>query len=613
MVTNFAETTGEVNDRLVQYLSRRAKGGAALITVEGAYISKEGQGFSREVGIHNDDLIPGLANLTKTLKGHGAKAAIQLLHSGRQTRSAVTGQPIVAPSAIPCPVVQETPLELGRKGIEKIKKDYGKAAQRAKWAGFDSVEVHAAHGYLVHQFLSPLSNHRNDEYGGSKENRLRFAHEVLKEIRQAVGENYPIILRIDGSEFLEGGIDFGLASYYCESLAPEVQALHVTAGSYGAREWIAQPYSNEPGLLVPMASEIKRKVDIPVITVGRIHTPELAKQVIRNKDADFVAIGRGLLADPDFPLKILENRENQIVSCLSCYIGCSDRLRSGLDISCVVNPWVGKEESQITKIKKKKKILIIGGGPAGLTAASILAERGAKVTLVEERKETGGQFLLASRVPFKDGIRNIIRLWHENLGHLQVTFIQKKATADWVRQQAFDRLILATGTRPVVPKIRGLDLIHWMTFEKALQEGVQETDVMVVGGGATGCELSELLIDQGKKVTLVEMLDQLASNMGNMRPILIKRLTNKGVTFLVNTRVLEIKETSISIQRGEGKIVSTKKPECLVFACGVTANNDLEKSLGKMEFEHYTIGDSLKPRNAFWAVRDGFEVSLGIK
>ncbi len=611
MATNFAEQSGEVTERLIRYLERRAQGGVGLIIAEGAYISKEGQGFSGEVGAHHDGLIPGLTRLAGTVREAGAKIALQLIHAGRQTRSAVTGCPIVGPSAIPCPAVRQVPVALSRDAICRIVDEFGQAARRAKEAGFDGVEIHGAHGYLLHQFLSPLSNQRKDEYGGSKENRVRFAHEVVQAVRKAAGPDFPILFRIDAEEFLEGGIDLALACYYCETLAPRVDALHVSAGSYGSRAWIVQPYFHEPGLLAPLAGEIKTKVSIPVIAVGRIHSPELAEKVLARGDADFIAVGRGLLADPDLPIKAREGREEEIMPCLSCYIGCIDRLKGDLDISCLVNPFLGREHCKPAPLKGRPRCLIIGAGPAGMSAAVMLAERGARVTLVEKRAEAGGQFLWAAKVNFKQPFKKVVDLYRERLEKLEVEWIRKDATPEWVREQKADHIILATGSVPSVPSLPGLGSIPYKTFGEALEQGVREERVLIVGGGATGCELAELLLSLGKKVVLVEMLEKLAGDMGNTGPLLLERLNKMGAESYTGARVEEIQKEQVSI-RQNGNLFLLKGIEGLILACGVKPNNVLEKELRELGVAALAVGDCQEPRNGFWAIRAGFELGMAL-
>ncbi|MGA3115392.1 MAG: FAD-dependent oxidoreductase [Syntrophobacteraceae bacterium] len=391
IATNYASPSGEVTERLICFLEKRGRGGAGLIIVEGAYVSKDGKGFAGSLAIDEDNFIPKLGEFTRRIRATGAAVALQLIHSGRQTKTEITQLPIVAPSDLACPVVQQTPVPLNQAGIVRIVQDFSLAACRAKEAGFDAIEIQGAHGYLIHQFLSPLSNRRDDDYGGSGENRVRFAREILNKVRETVGEAFPVIFRIDAEEYIEGGIDLDLSCFYCEELSPYVNAVHVSAGSYASRAWIVQSYFNTPGLLAPLAGCIRSRIKKPVIAVGRIHTPQLAEEILERGDADFIAMGRALLADPDLPRKAQIGEARTIMPCLSCYLGCSDRLRANLDISCFVNPLVGQEYMTSPKLEGNPHCLIVGGGPAGFSAAIALSERGARITLIEKRDRLGGQ------------------------------------------------------------------------------------------------------------------------------------------------------------------------------------------------------------------------------
>lgn len=609
METNFAEETGEVNDRVVSYYERRAKGGVGLIIIEGACIAKEGKGFKNDIGIDGDHLIPGLKKLVNAVKRYGAKIAIQLLHAGRQTKSKITGLPIVAPSAIACSSIRDIPVALTKNKIIQIENQYADAARRAKESGFDSIEVHGAHGYLIHQFLSPLSNKRKDVYGGSKKGRLRFALEVLKKIRSAVGDDYPVIFRISAKEFIDGGIDLPLSTYYCKELNPWVQAIHVSSGAYGSETWMVQPYSHEPGLLVPFAGHIKKEIDIPVITVGRIHSPKLANKVIAEENADFIAIGRALIADPDLPVKAEKGDTGEIWNCLSCNIGCVDRLSLQYDAACLVNPWMGKESVITDKMDEAKICLICGGGPSGISAAVGLAERGAKVILAE-RNKIGGQLNLAARIPSKKHFTRLIERYIRRLEELGVEVVKLKANINFVKKVDPQLVVLATGSVPNILTLPGLNNIKHMTYVEAFDEEINENNIIIIGGGATGCELAEYLLNKGKTVTIVDKKKQLASELNSMRKILLAHLNKLALKIYTNTEVVQIKKSCIILKKNRCEKILLKGVSCLIFACGVKPTNQLGKELTNAGIDFVSIGDCRKPQNAFWAIREGFETAL---
>ena len=611
IATNYASLSGEATKQLTCYLEKRGWGGVGLIIVEGAYVSKEGKGFARSLGIDEDRFIPKLREMVKRIKATGASIALQLIHSGRQTKTDITNLPTVAPSAIACPVVQQTPVPLTHLEIGRIESDFARAACRAKEAGFDAVEVQGAHGYLIHQFLSPVSNQRDDDYGGSAQNRVRFAQEILMKIRESVGKAFPVILRIDAEEYVEGGIDLQLSSFYCEKLSPFVDAVHVSAGSYASREWIVQSYFNEPGLLAPLAGCIRKKIEKPVIAVGRIHKPQLAEEILQRGDADFIAMGRALLADAELPQKAQIGEPETIVPCLSCYQGCSDRLRANLDISCFVNPMVGKECIEMTSLKGKTYCLVIGGGPAGVSAAFTLSQRGAQVTIVERRERLGGQLLWAAKVNYKRSLEEAIQFYQERLKQGGVKLIRREATAEWIAQQKADFVILATGSVPFIPPIPGLAFIKSYDFGTAIDGGVLEKNVAVVGGGATGCDTAEIMMNQGKSVVIIEMLDQLAGDLGNIRPLFVERLNKIGLKIYTSTQIREIQENQILLQT-KSDVWSLKGIEGVVIACGVTPNNSLEKQLHESGIATVSIGDCRQVKNGFWAMQAGFELGMSL-
>ena len=407
MTTRLAAPDGGVTPDLIQYFVARAEGGTGLITVEMCSPDPAGRHRARELGIYDDRFVPGLRELTVRLRAAGSRVAVQIGHAGGHTRQDVTGHPPVAPSAVPH-VVQEVdtrsvlPEELTREGIRAVVQAFAEAAERAKVAGFDAVELHGAHGYLIAQFLSPLDNLRGDEYGGRLRNRARFALEVVDACRKRVGD-FPLIFRFSADEYAPGGFTLEEAKELAPWLAEAgVDALHVSAGCYRSLPSGAimiPPMGYPGGVFLHLARAVKAVVRVPVIAVGRIHDPEIAEMAVREGHADMVALGRQLIADPEWPRKVREGRTDEIRPCIACNT-CVDGMREGDRIKCLVNPWAGREgQRRTTAADRPRRILVVGGGPAGMEAARLLAERGHRVVLVERRGELGGQLRLAAKAP----------------------------------------------------------------------------------------------------------------------------------------------------------------------------------------------------------------------
>ncbi|GIX47517.1 MAG: hypothetical protein KatS3mg131_1728 [Candidatus Tectimicrobiota bacterium] len=407
MTTRLATPEGFVTPPLLAYYLARARGGAGLITVEMASPDPAGRHRAHELGISDERFVPGLQELTAQLKATGARVAIQLGHAGGHTRPDVTGLPPVAPSAVPHEVHEGDtrtvlPCELSKAEIQRLVEAFAAAAARAKRAGFDVVELHGAHGYLIAQFLSPLDNQRRDEYGGSLRHRARFALEVVAACRQQVGD-FPLVFRLSADEYAPGGLTPAEAVEVCRWLQEAgVDALHVSAGCYRSQPSAAvmiPPMAYPEGVFLPLARAVKAAVRVPVIAVGRLHDPALAERVVAEGQADLVALGRQLIADPEWPRKVQEGRRDEIRPCIACNT-CVDHMRDGHPLSCLVNPWVGQEGREVLKpVARPRRVLVVGGGPAGMEAARLLALRGHRVALYEQRPQLGGQLLLAAKAP----------------------------------------------------------------------------------------------------------------------------------------------------------------------------------------------------------------------
>lgn len=502
MVTNYCSTRGEVTDRLVAYHQERAKGGAGLLITEATYISPDGKSFPHQLGIDDDGLLPGLRRLVESVHAAGARIAVQLCHAGRQTSRAVTGLPLLSPSVTR--FGNDETSAMRQEDIDRVLRDYAGAALRAQKAGFDAVELHAGNGYLPQQFLSPFTNARQDGYGGSLENRVRFTVEAIRAVRAAVGPDFPIILRLGVAEPVSGGLTLEDGVAAARILAREdIDAFDVTAGMREGGMWVTPPLALPRGTHIEKAAAVRQAIQAsrPVIGIGRITSASLADSFIAAGKVDFVVMGRALLADPELPLKTLQGREEDIRPCIGCNEGCIGRLSRGLDICCAVNPRVGNEYRPLPRrVASPRHVLIVGAGPAGLVAACTALRRGHRVTVLEKEAACGGKIPLAARPPFKEELAGYA-VWLERQARDLGADIRcsTKATPSLVSELAPDVVLLAVGSEPVIPPIPGLAPERFLLAEQVLQQQgpAPGQDVLIIGGGLVGCETALFLARNG--------------------------------------------------------------------------------------------------------------------
>lgn len=612
MATNYAFKEGEVTDRQIAYYEERAKGGAGLIIVEFSCVDTPvGKAMVRQIAIDDDKFIPGLSRLAEAIKRHGAGAAIQLHHAGRQTTSRITHNQPVAPS--PVTGSGDLPRELTLDEISVLIQRFGEAVGRAKRAGFDGVELHGAHGYLISQFLSPLSNQRQDAYGGSLENRARFLLEVIKAARNQGGKDYPLWCRLSAVEI---GADGGITVEETQTVArlaeeAGVDAIHVSAHQVGPAH--LPPMAQPVCYFVPWAQAIKEVVSVPVIAVSRI-PPELAEDVIRDGKADFVSIGRQLLVDPYLPQKAAAGRIEDIRPCLCC-MTCLDSINwSREGVRCVVNPTLGREqESGIKQAESLKKVVVAGGGPGGMEAARVAALRGHKVVLFDEGEELGGQLILAAKPPFKDTLEPFRQYLIRQLNKAGVELRwRQKFTPSMVGELKPDVVILATGVKPFIPQIPGIESKKVVQASEVLMGADTGDRVAVIGGELVGCETALLLIDKGKKVTIMRRGPELATKVHRLiREPMLSRLKYKGVNIFTGVDYQEITDAGVVIKTatGEKKVIGV---DTVVLAAGSTPNNDLAVALkGKVD-RLISVGDCVEPRSIMEAVEEGFKAGLAV-
>lgn len=621
--TKFATEWGAVSDRMIEYYEERARGGVGLIVIENTCIDwPVGKAGTNPVRADEWRFVQGLHDLAEAVHPYGTKIATQLQHTGRQGSSMTSaeGQELVAPSAIPClPTGAEMPRELTIEEIEGLIAKFVFGAAITRTAGFDAVEIQAGHGYLISQFMSPYANKRADEYGGDLEGRMRFAIRVIEGVRMTVGPAFPIILRISGDEYVDGGLsleDMKLVARRLESAG--VDALSVSAGIYESEPWFSRifPVMGMPeGCNVPLADEIKKVTGIPIIVAGKLGDAAVAERVLVDGKADLIAVGRGLLADAEWASKASEGRQEDICPCIYCNEGCAGSISNFWRATCVVNPALGREkEYRIEPVRSKKRVLVIGGGPGGMEAARVAALRGHDVALWERGASLGGQLIAASVPQFKKQVGDLVRYLEAQVKKAGVKVdLGKEATPESVKDLGRDVAIVATGATYSVPDIPGVRGDNVATATQVLlgQKTAGEK-VVVVGGGEVGSEVAWFLAEQGKKVTIVEMLYGVAVDVNLFsRFYLLDKLAELGVEMLTMTTVQEITgQGVVAVDAGKNRRVI--EADTVVLATGFRCNGELAEGLRDRIPEVYTIGSCVNPGKIGDAMHDAARVARQI-
>lgn len=614
MVTDFCASDGKATERYIAYHEAKAKGGFGLIITEDYVVDPTGRGFKNVAGLWNDDQIESHSELPKRVHKYGATIIAQIYHCGRQTnRGAINAAPYSS-TAIQCPFGTDIPQALTTEEVKQMVGKYGDTALRAKKCGFDGVEIHGAHGYLITQFLSPYSNKRVDEYGGSFFNRARFAIEIIHDVRAKCGDDFIIDMRISADELVEGGITLedskALVPYLEEA---GLDMIHVSIGNYLSVDMNVAGCHVKHGWLADMAKEIKDICNIPVITVSRINDPVLADSILRSGKADFVAMGRASLADPDMPNKAKEGRFDEIRRCIACNDGCIGTLFTDNPIRCVLNPTLGKESTcAIEPAKVAKKVAVIGAGPAGLEAAMSAKKAGHDVTVYEKDSHAGGQFYLAAIPPCKGEITDFI-VWQTNqCAKLNIPIkYNTEVTVALMQKEKPDAIILATGSAPVKPPIKGIENSNVVFANDILAGKVQPgANCVVIGGGQVGAETAHFLAQMLKNVVILEMLDQIAPEEPiSPRWHLLKEMENRKVQMYTNVKVTEITADSV---KAEGKTEMVFPADTIVIATGSKPVNGLKDELVNADFDVRVIGDANKTGKVMDATSEGYEAGRAV-
>ncbi len=634
----------EVTDQIVEFYARRARGGAGLICVGFATID-DMAGNSQNIGAHKDEYLPGLTRLASGIKENGAHAAIQLNHSGRYNFSFfLDGKQPVAPSPIASKFNREMPRELTVEDIQAIVSNYAAAAARVKEAGFDAIDVLAGTGYLISQFFSPLTNERKDEYGGSFENRMRFGLEVMQAIRKAVGPDFPLIVRMNGNDFMPGGQGRKelqrIAGEFVEKGSTD--ALCINVGWHEAR--VPQIVASVPrGVFAYMSRGIKEKVSVPVIASHRINEPSVARELLVDDLCDMVAMGRSLIADPDLPLKTQAGREKELVHCIACAQGCFDNLFKLKHVECMCNPEAGYETQGLCKAAAKPgNIMVVGGGAAGMSAALAASRRGHRVVLCEAGDKLGGQLYLAAAPPGRAEFAELARDLATQVGLTDID-LRLNCPVDEVviKEISPDTVILATGAKPLTPPIPGVELAHVVQSWDVLNDKVHTGKrVVIIGGGAVGVEVALFLAEKGtlsaeavkfllvnraedpeslfelatrgtRDVVLLEMIDKIGKDIGkSTRWGMLQELSRVGVRTSIETKALEITAAGVKVTSEQGE--ELLPADTVVMAAGSASHNPLEEVLKKAGVDYKVVGDAGQVGLAFDAVHQGFRAGCAV-
>ena len=603
--TGYGDGSGNITERHIVFYTARSRYLGA-VTIEPPYMDKGLREIPAQVGIDDNSKIEGLRKLTDVIHSFDTKAIIHLNHPGRMANPRIPGNYFLSSTDRPCEKGGANPRCMNREDMERVIIQFVESAERARRAGFDIIELQFGHGYLLAQFISPVVNDRTDEYGVTFENRVRFPLEVFRMVKKAV--DLPIIVRLSGDEMIPGGITLDEMIVLSKLLEKEgADAIHISAGTVcSSPPWFFQHMFIPKGKTWEMAKTIKKEVGIPVIFVGRVNSPEDIERLKNDYNADYIAIGRELIADPDFIGKYLGEVNERIRPCLACSEGCLGSLKAGEGLQCVVNPLAGKDDLYtFDKTKAPKRFAIVGGGLSGMEAAITLKKRGHSVVIYESNK-LGGQFNLAFLPPHKETLRRIIDYYTEEINSLAIPVIYKEAKEPDLLEGKYDGVVLATGSKPAIPPIEGLKEYYWAEVleDENLFEG---SKALVIGGGLIGIEIANKLLARGNKVIIVEMLEGVARGMEMIeKSLTMEKFKTEDINIFLNSYVSKIEGSKVYIRGEQNKIL--QNIDHIILATGMKSYNPLEEKL-KGKIPVYVIGDAKRVGKAKDAIRSGFETA----
>jgi len=633
----------KLNDRYYNFFKARAHGGAGIVTVGPVGVDYLGSGIAT-TALDCDSVIPDFKKLTQIIQSGGAKAWVQLFHAGAYSHPIlIDGKQPLAPSEIYSPYSKTTPKAMTVDDIQEVQDSYLQAALRAKAAGFDGIEILASAGYLITQFLSPLRNKREDDYGGSLENRLRFPLEIIQKLRKALGQDYPLTIRMAGNDFVVGSnTDAETPDIAKAYERAGIDAINVTGGWHESK--VPQLPMNLPrNAYAYLAFNIKQAVSVPVMASNRIADPGSADKIIRDGLADIVNLGRVLIADPEWPNKAFEGRSEEIRPCVACSQGCTDQIFSGQPVMCIGNPKAGFEaEREIMPVKKSKNVMVIGAGPAGLEAAITASKLGHKVSLYEKEADIGGQLWLAGTPPHKQELLSYIPYYKSMLKKYSISlFLNTSVDLKLIKKQKPKHIIIAEGAEPLLPPIKGLNepgvMTAWYILKNNPFLGKQTA---IIGGGSVGLEtalyiatkgtitpemlyflfsyqaesderLRHLMYKGSTEVTVFEMLPKVGKDVGkSTKWILFDQLKKFHVNIITCAKVLEIKDQKIFFEKNNESLQQSF--DNIVIASGSKPVRSLSDKISELDIPFQCVGDCTKPGKLGDAIHGGYLAAMKI-